>query len=296
MGGVEVAIARPGVGAPPQSLALVGELDLAQVVQVAALGVQDLSEQPLAHQVEAEEFRPAVVHVFHHGAVAAGALGRLHEPPAVLQPVGGGHLGGRVFPVLHGGDAHRHVPAPGGGGVDQVEVLLGAQALEVALPAGVEGRAGVPRLLDDGGGPLGVGLHDVADGGDDAPVDAHEVAHVRGPHSAHADETDAHRVEGRGGEGPIGWSCQSLRDSRGGCRGGLGRRRSFGPRPGATGGCASRQAQRAGFQEVPAVEPARSHVFVAVARFVVHGKAIPGGLGGRSGGGVQGNPTASRVP
>ena len=133
--------------------------------------------------------------------MTVGALRRLDQLPAVVQGVGGGDLGGRVLAVLHGRDADGDVPPPRGGVVDQVEILLRAEALEVGLAAGVERGPGMTRLLDEVGGARGVRFADVANGGDHAAVDAHQVADVRGAHPADAHVPDAHGLERRGGEG-----------------------------------------------------------------------------------------------
>ena len=265
--GVEVAVPGPGVVAAPESLAAVGELDAAQVVEVAALGVEDLAEESLPHEVQAEELGAPVVDVFHHRAVAVRALGGLDELPAAFQRVGGGDFGDRVLAVLHGRDADGDVPAPGGRRVDEVEVLFGAEALEIGLAIGVERRARVPRLFDEAGRALRVLLADVADGGDHAAVDAHEIADVRRAHAADADVADAYLVDGGRGEGLAGRGADAAWDPRGSRDGSLCRAGVAASVQGA-----SRDAEGAGLEEVPAVESAwavwipgaAAHLFASV--------------------------------
>ena len=186
-----------------------------RVVQIAALGVEDFAEQSLAHEVQAEKLGAAVVDVLHHRAVAVRAFGGFDQLPAAFKGVGGGDLGDRMLAVLHGGDADGDVPAPGGRRVDQVEVLFGAEALEVGLSVGVERGSGVSRLFDDGGRAFGVLCADIADGGDHAAVDANQVVHMSGAHPADAHVANSHLLDGRGGEGLRRSRTQTAGDGRG---------------------------------------------------------------------------------
>ncbi len=200
VGGIEVAVAHHGVRPPPQALVAILELDRAQIVQVAALGVQDLAEQALARHVEDHHLRTVVVAVLHHDAVLAMRLGELDQPPAVVDRVSRRHLGRGVLAVLHRRGAHGHVPPPRGGGEDEVEVLVFAHAHEVRLTPRVE-RGRPTTVLDDPRCDLpGAGLDDVADRDDLHPVDAEKVAHVRATLEPDPDEADADDVDGVGGE------------------------------------------------------------------------------------------------
>src|SRR5690606_5382185 len=78
-----------------------------------------------------------VAAVLHHHAVPASLLRGLHQLPALVDGDGHRHLGRRVLPVAHRGEAHGCVPFPGGGGEDEVQVLLLTHAAEVFRPAGV---------------------------------------------------------------------------------------------------------------------------------------------------------------
>ena len=72
----------------------------------------------------------------------------LDELPAVIEGHRCGDLGCCMFPVLHCGHAHRHVPLPRRGVEDEVELLGFAQAFEVAWSARVGSRFFVPCIDD----------------------------------------------------------------------------------------------------------------------------------------------------
>jgi len=59
----------------------------------------------------------------------------------------GGNLGGGVFPATHRREADRDVPLPRRGGIDQIQFLGRAQALEVAFTPCVCGRFPLTRFL-----------------------------------------------------------------------------------------------------------------------------------------------------
>ncbi len=200
VGRVQVAVPDLRVLATPQPLAFVGELDGPQVVQVAALGVEDLAEQPAPHHVQHHHLRAVVVAVLHHDAVPARGLGRLHQLPALVEGGGRRDLRGRVLPVLHGRHADRHVPAPGRGREDQVQILLLAHTHEVRVATGVERGLGLPGLHHPRPGTLGVSRPDVADGPDLDARHVQQVAHVDRAHAAHAHHADPDHVHGRCGE------------------------------------------------------------------------------------------------
>ena len=104
-------------------------------MQIAAFAMNQLTEHAATHHVVDDEFVRHVVDVFHHAEMPTGFLGGLHELPAFLHRVSGGNLGGGVLAILHRGEAHGHMHFPRRGGIDEVQFLLGAHALEVALAA-----------------------------------------------------------------------------------------------------------------------------------------------------------------
>ena len=85
MGGIEVPVAADVLGPAPQALGAVLEHDLAQVVVVGALGVQQLAEEARLHHAVDQHLLVAVVAVLDHHAVAARPLGDLDELPALLE-------------------------------------------------------------------------------------------------------------------------------------------------------------------------------------------------------------------
>ena len=197
---IQVAVALRGMGAAPQPLTVGGELHRAQVVVVAALGVEQLPEQALPHQVEHQHLAPIVAAVLHHHAVLALPLGRLDQSPAIVHRVRRGHLRRRVLPVAHGLEAHRHVPFPRRRREHQVELLLGDHAHEVARAPVVDDRArpaGGDHLVGVDGGVL---RGDVADGFHVHAVEREEVLDVHRTLPADSDEADAHPVQRRRGE------------------------------------------------------------------------------------------------
>ena len=113
VGRVEVAVELLGPGPPPQPLALLGELDAAQVVEVAGLGVKNFAQDPHADEIQGHELDPVIAAVLHHLAVLLGFFGRFDERPAVLEGHGRRDLGRGVLAVLHGRQADRDVPFPG---------------------------------------------------------------------------------------------------------------------------------------------------------------------------------------
>ena len=192
---VEVAVPLGEVGPQPEPVAVVADLQVARVVLVGALGVDQLAQEPGADHPQDGHLLAHVVDVLHHHAVLAGLLGGLDELPAFVQGDRGGDLGGGVLAVAHRGEADRDVPLPGGGGVDQVEVLGRAHPLEVALAAGVGRRLPLAqrRGLAAGGG-AGL-LADVAHGLQLHAVEAQQVGHVLRPLDPDADEADADRLD-----------------------------------------------------------------------------------------------------
>ena len=192
---VEVAVALGEVGPQPEPVAVVPGLQVARVVLVAALGVDQLAQEPGADHPQDGHLLAHVVDVLHHHAVLAGPLRGLHELPAFVQRDRGGDLGGGVLAVAHRGEADRDVPLPGGGGVDQVEVLGLAHPLEVALAAGVGRRLPLAHRRGQAAGRGAGLLADVADGLQLHAVDAQQVGHVLRPLDPDADEPDADRLD-----------------------------------------------------------------------------------------------------
>ncbi len=202
MGRVEVPVELLGPGSPPETLAFVGELNPAKVVEIAGLGVKDFTEDAAADEVKGHELDPVVAAVLHHLAVLARFLGRLDQGPAIVQGHGRRDLGRGVLAVLHGREADRDVPFPRRGGEDQVEVFGFAHPLEVPLPFRVGRGKGLARGDDPLLGPFDLGRDDVAEGFDLDAVDVEEVldmgrAHAPDSNEADPDDRDRGGLEGR---------------------------------------------------------------------------------------------------
>ena len=204
---IEIAIELRRPGAAPQPLALVGELDAAQVVEVAAFGVQDLAEQRPADHVEDHHLHAVVVAVLHHHAVLPVLLGRLDHRPAVVDRHRRRHFGGGVLPVLHRRQHDRHVPFPRRGVVDEIERLGLAEPLEVARAAVVDGRRGMPGRGDLLGRPFGPLGADVADRGDAAARDLQQVPNVAAALAADPDIANPYQVDRGAASGAAAGSC-----------------------------------------------------------------------------------------
>ena len=183
------------MGPQPEPVAVVPDLQVARVVLVGALGVDQLAEEPGADHPEDGHLLAHVVDVLHHDAVLAGALRGLHELPALFEGDRGGDLGGGVLAVAHRGQEDRGMPLPGGGVVDQVEILGPAHALEVTLAPRVGGRLPLARLPGHPAGRVARLLADIADGHQLHAGDAEQVGDVLRPLDADADEADADRLD-----------------------------------------------------------------------------------------------------
>ncbi len=172
---------------------------LRKIVDVGALGMQDLAEQPLLGHVETRQFEEVVNAVLEHHAVTARALRGVDQLPALLDVGGGGNLDGHMLAVLHGVNGQRHMVHPVGGDVDQVDIVTLAK-LFVSLGAYVlVGR----RLACIGQSLLALGYIvglKIAQTFDLDPVDMGET--VDGGRTAHAesDESYADHGNGIGGE------------------------------------------------------------------------------------------------
>ena len=134
--GIEIAIELRRPCPPPQSLTPIGELDAAQVVEVAAFGVQELAERALLDHVEDHHLHTVVVAVLHHHAVLLVLLGSFDHRPALIDGHCRRYFGGGVLSVLHRRQHDRHVPLPRCGVVDQIQRFGFAEPLEIARARG----------------------------------------------------------------------------------------------------------------------------------------------------------------
>ena len=170
-------------------VALVVVPELVQIVNVGALDMEDLAEEPVLGHVERRELEEVIDAVLEHHAVALVLLGGVHQLPALVERLGRRHLHGNMLAVLHGIDGHRNVLEPRRGNVDQVDVVALAELLPALLAAVRRGgrqpvfREDLLRLLH----PVGI---EVAKGLDRNAVQVGETLH--GARAAHAQADKAH--------------------------------------------------------------------------------------------------------
>ena len=171
-----------------------------QVVLVGTLGVDGFADGAGLDHREGGHLEEVIAAVLKHDAVTAGAFGRVHEGPDVLEGTGGRHLDGGVLALFHGVEGHGDVVAPVGAHIHDIQVLLLAEGLPGLVGTGIFLRGGEALVSEEllaGGDPLG---QDVAEGGDDHTGHIGQALH--GVTAAHAQAHDAHadRLQRFGGE------------------------------------------------------------------------------------------------
>ena len=199
--GVEIGVAFDGVlEAPVVGIVGLAEFVAAEVVKVAALGVEQIAEHFLADEVENQQFGFVVAAIFHGAAVFFIFFGIFDDLPALIEGDGAGDFGGGVGAGLHGVGGHRDVEFPGGGGIDQIEFFGVAHAFEVVDAVVVldgRGHIGIFKLVL---GPVEAFGADVADGFHFDAFDFEQVAKMAAALVADADEADFYGIQRRGGE------------------------------------------------------------------------------------------------
>ena len=159
---VDVAVALDRVLGPPVGLTLgtrseLGsriELDVPQVVLVAALAVDELSEESVPDHLQSRHHVPPVADVLQHHARLFRGLGGVDEIPTFLQGDGRRHLDCDRLTRLHGRHGHGSMPAPGGGNHDGVQVLPRQELPEVVVVSGVYAGIVTSRIPHQGRGPV----------------------------------------------------------------------------------------------------------------------------------------------
>ena len=200
--GIQVAVHEAMVVAAPVAFAAERPEDAAgEVMDVGALRVLEVAEEALAGEVQDEELFFAVAAVLDDRAVALGLLRHVHELPAFVDGHRGRDLDEDVLALLHGLEGHRDVPFPGGGDVDDVDVVAGDQLLPGVLVTEVHHGFLARLLLDVLGGALGALLDDVADGDDLGERDVGGGVHVAAA-TVQADEAATDLFRRLGGEIP----------------------------------------------------------------------------------------------
>ncbi|OQB98834.1 MAG: hypothetical protein BWX80_03914 [Candidatus Hydrogenedentes bacterium ADurb.Bin101] len=192
MGGIQVAVPGQRVFLKPFPARRELQVDIADVMQVAAFRMEQVAEHTPAHHVQDRHFRAPIAAVFHHNAVLPLCLGGFHQLPAFLEGDGGGHLGGGVLAVFHGGNAYGHVQFVGRGRVHQVQVLFRAQAFKIAFTLRIARGPGMSRRFHRVLGPGHFFLHNITDRLDFHPLQFQKIIQVVASHVTHADKAYAH--------------------------------------------------------------------------------------------------------
>ena len=181
-----------GVPAAPPLLVVVGlgEQQIAQVVQVPSVASRDVPEESLMGHLQHGQLLAPVAAVLHQEAVQALLLGDVHQGPQLVQLGGDRRFDADVLAAPQRGRRLGVVLLPGGGDVDEVDVVGLRQALVVVRTAGV-----LPRPAGALGGQAVRGFPDplpahVGDRGDPHPRD--RVEQRQHPHAAVAEADDPH--------------------------------------------------------------------------------------------------------
>lgn len=75
--------------------------ELFQIVDIAPLGMKNLTEQSLLRHVESVKLKEIIHAVLQHHAMLARFLGSVYESPDLIERSCGGHLDSHVFAILH---------------------------------------------------------------------------------------------------------------------------------------------------------------------------------------------------
>src|SRR5688572_12002260 len=109
-------------------------------MNVSALGVNDLPEEPLSCHVQRKQFKEIVTTVLEDHAMLPCFFRSLHQLPALFYGNGSRNFYRYVFTLLHGVYGHGSMKTPGRGDVDQVDVFSFAGFFPLVLIAGVDLR------------------------------------------------------------------------------------------------------------------------------------------------------------
>ena len=131
--------------------------------------------------------------------MALQALAGIHQPPAIVHRQRGGNFDESVFAVVHGAQTHGHMPGPGRGDIDRVNVVARHHLFPDVFIAAVNDRAFAGFFFALVGRRFGTAVHNVADGDDVSEINAETVAYMRHP-TVQADDRHAHAVHRLRGE------------------------------------------------------------------------------------------------
>ena len=175
--------------------------EILQVVDVAALDVEHLAEQPLLGHIQRIHLEEVVDAVFELHAVLARALRGVDEGPDLVERHGRRHFDGGVLALFHGVYAHPGVVLPVGSDIHQVDIVALAELLPSIFRIGVLGSGGETGLFEHLLALGHVFRQQVAQSDDFRTGNVDKTLH--GSRSAHAetDEANAYGVYSRSGIG-----------------------------------------------------------------------------------------------
>ena len=177
---------------PPAALAVEIVEQTAQIVKIGALGVVEFAENPFPRQVQKEKLVLAVATVFQDQTVPLRALAGVHQPPAIVHSDSGGDFDEGVPAAFHGAKGHGHMPFPGSGDIDDINIRQITQFFPDVFGAAKNGGAFATGLFHGRRGRVGALGAQIAHGRDVGEFNAQNVADEAGAASAATDEGRAH--------------------------------------------------------------------------------------------------------
>ena len=144
--GIEVCVALRVWEAAPQPLVAILEQNLAQVVQIRGLRVQQRAKHTLTHHLQHRELAVAVATVLHHQAVTSRFFGCVDQLPAIFDRRRDRDFAPHVLARAHRRQRYRRVPAPRRRGVDEIDIVALHQSLEIPLAIRVQRGCGLTGL------------------------------------------------------------------------------------------------------------------------------------------------------
>ena len=131
------------------ALVFIAEVHGTQVVYIGTFYVHDFTEQALSCHIQRGQGKGVIAAVFQHDAVAAGALGSVHQLPAFGYGHGSGHFDGNMLALLHGVGRHRGMCQPVRTYNDEVDIGITAHLLP-AVFSGITGCSGMSAFCQYG--------------------------------------------------------------------------------------------------------------------------------------------------
>lgn len=217
--GIQVRVGARVPRSAPQPFITILEQDLAQVVQVPCFDVQHVAEHALVHHAIDEHLVVIVVAILEMQAVAPRLLRRIHQRPQILERRADRTLAAAVLSVGEGGEHHGHVPLPGRGRINEIDVVARHELLEAVIARRVERGRGLALVGHHLRGAVGFVGDDVGERDDSHAVDREQLGQHRTAAQSRADDAEANRIVA------LEWHAMHGRTARWGRRCGVGGRR-----------------------------------------------------------------------